>query len=263
MSSEDAAACWGGAVAFDFSGKIAIVAGAASGIGRRIALDLLGAGASVVGADLAEEPSEARGAERWQYRQGDLSQEASVAGAVDLAAGAFGGIDLVANTVGVLWFDRDTSMTEVDEAVWDRVLAINLKPVVWLARHAAPQMRRRGGGAFVHFSSIDATGGDLAPQDAYGASKAAMIRMSRSIAVQFARDRIRSNAILPGPVLTPMQRRWEQSAEALAHAASDVPLGRVGTPADMAAAALFLLSDMASFITGTELVVDGGLTAGV
>ena len=113
----------------------------------------------------------------------------------------------------------------------------------------------------VHFSSIDALRGDDRPQDAYGASKAAVIRLSKSVAIQFARDRIRSNVILPGPVHTPMQTRWDDNPHAREALSKHVPLGRLGTVADMAAACLFLLSDKAGFITGTELTVDGGLTA--
>jgi 3-oxoacyl-[acyl-carrier protein] reductase len=140
-------------------------------------------------------------------------------------------------------------------------MAINLKSFAITARHAIPAMKRSGGGAMVHFASIDALRGDDRPQDAYGCSKAAIIRLSKSIAIQFARDRIRSNTVLPGPVHTPMQARWDHNAEARQSLANFVPLGRIGTVEDMAEACLFLLSDKASFITGTELVVDGGITA--
>ncbi len=113
----------------------------------------------------------------------------------------------------------------------------------------------------VHFSSIDALSGDAQPQDAYGAAKAALIRLSKSLAVQFAGHGIRSNVILPGPCLTPMQDRWAADADAQARVAGGIPLGRLGSAEDQANACLFLLSDNAAYITGTELVVDGGLTA--
>ena len=122
-------------------------------------------------------------------------------------------------------------------------------------------MKQNRGGSLVHFSSIDALVGDSKPQDAYGASKAAIIRLSKSIAVQFARDGIRSNAILPGPVMSPMQGRWQDKPELQEHVAQSIPLGRIGTTQDLSNACLFLLSDEASFITGTELIVDGGVTA--
>ena len=144
--------------------------------------------------------------------------------------------------------------------VWDRVLEINLKSVALTARHAIPHMKKTGG-AMVHIASIDALRGDDKPQDAYGASKAALLRLSRSIAIQFAGDGIRSNAILPGPVMSPMQERWTDDPAGLAGVSDYVPLGRVGTTQDIADACLFLLSDKASFITGTELIVDGGCLA--
>lgn len=249
----------------EFDGRIALVAGAAGGMGKQIALDLLEAGAKVAGCDVAAAPQgfEAYG-DRWLYVQGDLARRADVETIVTTCLETFGGIELVANTVGVLWFDRDKTLIEIDEQIWDQVLAINLKPMIWLTRTIVPIMRARGGGgAFVHFSSIDGTGGDAVPQDAYGASKAAMLRMSKSIALQFAKDNIRSNVILPGSVLTPMQERWESAPDDLRLVEASVPLGRVGTARDMSNAALFLLSDRASYVTGAELIVDGGITAGV
>ena len=113
----------------------------------------------------------------------------------------------------------------------------------------------------VHFSSIDALSGDPKPQDAYGASKAALIRLSKSLAIQYAGSQIRSNVILPGLTMTPMQDRWKNKPNIQEQVAQNIPLGRLGNPQDMADACLFLLSDHASYITGTELTVDGGVTA--
>ncbi len=139
-------------------------------------------------------------------------------------------------------------------------MAINLKGAAQMAKAVLPAMRE-GGGAMVHFSTIQALRGDAKPQDAYQASKAGLIALSKSIAVQFARDGVRSNCVLPGPTVSPMQDRWREDPAAKVATAEAVPLGRVGTVSDMAQACLFLLSDRASFITGTELIVDGGLTA--
>ena len=164
------------------------------------------------------------------------------------------------NTVGVLWFGRDRSLIEIDLATWDRVLEVNLKSFVLTARHAIPHMKECGGGAMVHFSSTQALRGDAVAQDAYGASKGAVLSLSKSIAIQFAGDGIRSNAILPGATLSPMQERWAGKEEEIG---AGIPVGRVGTTQDQANACLFLLSDKASFITGAELVVDGGTTASV
>ena len=122
-------------------------------------------------------------------------------------------------------------------------------------------MKRSGGGAMVHIASVDALRGDSKPQDAYGAAKAGVVRLSKSLAIQFADDGIRSNTILPGPVISPMQARWENNPEALEAIRAYVPLGRPGAVQDVANAVLFLLSEKASFITGTELIVDGGCVA--
>lgn len=248
----------------DFSQRAAFVAGAGGGIGLEIASALIRAGADVGLADVKPEPADLPdGPGRRRYFEGDLTDEAFVRSAVDGTAEAFGRLDHLVNTAGVLWFDRDVSVTDIDMEVWDRVMAINVRSFALTARFAVPHMKRAGGGAMVHFSSIDATGGDAPAQDAYGASKAAVIRLARSLAIQFAADGIRSNVILPGPTVSPMQARWEADAEAAARLAKAVPLGRLGTTADMANACLFLLSDAASWITGAELPVDGGITARV
>src|SRR5262249_27252652 len=162
---------------------------------------------------------------------------------------------------GVLWFDRDRSFTEIGLDIWNQVIAINLTALMNVARRMVPHLLESGGGAMVHVSTIQALRGETRPQDAYAASKAALIALSRSIAIQYADRNIRSNVILPGPTLTPMQDRWRNDVTIQRAIADFVPLKRIGKPEDMAEACLFLLSERASFITGTELVVDGGLTA--
>ena len=247
-----------------FQNKAAFVAGAGGGMGLAITNRLIEAGCHVAMADLKPEPAGiAAGPGRHLYLEGDLSDQGFVESAVASAAETFGGIDYLVNTAGVLWLDKDRSVTDIDMTVWDRVLAINLKSFALTARCCVPLMKRRGGGAMVHFSSIDATGGDAPAQDAYGASKAAVIRLAKSLAIQFAGDGIRSNVILPGPTLSPMQARWESDAAAQARVAGFVPLGRLGRLEDVADACLFLLSDAAAYITGVELPVDGGVTARV
>ena len=140
-------------------------------------------------------------------------------------------------------------------------MAINLKSMVHTARHVVPHMCKRNGGAMVHFSSTQCMRGDSAPQDAYQAAKAGVVAFSKSLAIQLAGENIRSNVIYPGPSESPMQDRWKDNPDARVATASAIPLGRVGTVEDMSNACLFLLSDKASFITGTELLVDGGLQA--
>jgi 3-oxoacyl-[acyl-carrier protein] reductase len=244
-----------------FGGKVAVVAGAGGGMGLNIANDLIGEGAHVGLADIKPRPNGTRsGPGESVYFCGDLSSEEFVAEMFSEVWEKFGRLDYLVNTVGVLWFDRDRSLVDMETEIWDSVLRINLRSIFLTTRHAIPLMRKSGGGAIVHFSSTQALRGDVAAQDAYGASKGAILSLSKSVAIQFARDRIRSNAILPGATMSPMQRRWEGRETEIAAA---IPIGRVGTTQDQANACLFLLSEKASFITGAELVVDGGATANV
>jgi len=246
----------------DFAGATAFVTGAGGGMGFQIASDLIAAGARVLMFDIKPRPADIPGSpEQSLYVQGDLTDDDAVAAAVAGAVESFGGIDYLANVAGALWFGRDQSALDIELDIWDQVMAINLTSMVHTTRHVVPHMRNRGGGAMVHFSSTQCMRGDAAPQDAYQAAKAAVVAFSKSLAIQLAGDNIRSNVIYPGPSESPMQDRWLQNPDAKAATASTIPLGRVGTVEDMSNACLFLLSDKAAFITGTELLVDGGLQA--
>lgn len=245
-----------------FSGQAAVVAGAGGGMGLNIGNDLIAAGVNVTLCDLKPKPTDIRdGPGQSAYFCGNLGEEDFVAQVIQETSSRWNRLDYLVNTVGVLWFGKDKSLVEMDLDIWDRVLVNNLKSFVLTSRFAIPEMQKNRGGALVHFSSVDALVGDSKPQDAYGASKAAIIRLSKSIAIQFASDGIRSNAILPGPVMSPMQDRWKDKPHLQADVAQSIPLGRIGTTQDLSNACLFLLSDEASFITGTELIVDGGVTA--
>ncbi|MEZ5829622.1 MAG: SDR family NAD(P)-dependent oxidoreductase [Dongiaceae bacterium] len=243
---------------YDFSNRVAVVTGAGGGMGEAVARSLAKAGAAVTAVDQKPCPDslKALGA-KVTFAQGDLRDAAFVDRTFAETAARHGRLDYLANIAGVLWFGRDKSLLDMDLQVWNEVMDINLRTMVLTSRAATPLMRKSGAGAMVHFSTIQWMRGDLNPQDAYQASKAAVCALSRSLAMQLAADRIRSNAICPGPALTPMQARWN-SDEIRNKVADYVPLKRIGTPDDMANAALFLLSDAASFITGIELVVDGG-----
>jgi 3-oxoacyl-[acyl-carrier protein] reductase len=245
---------------FDFSGRHAVITGAGGGMGEAIARRYLDAGGSVTAFDLKPAPPTLAGfGGRLGFHQGDITDAGFVAEAIDAAAAARGRLDHLANVAGVLWFDRDFSALEMDLDVWDQVFAINLKSMVHVARAAAPHMRATTGDrAMVHVSTTQWFRGDPKPQDAYAASKAGVCALSKSLAMQLAAEGIRSNALVPGLTLSPLQARWD-TEEKRAAAAAYPPLGRLGTPDDMANAVLFLLSEAASYITGTELVVDGGL----
>ena len=241
-----------------FVGRTAVVTGAGGGMGLHIASELLAAGAMVAGIDVKDRPEALDDA---LFHQGDVSDDRFVREAIGSAYAETGRLDYLVNAAGVLWFGRDRSLLDVELEVWNRVIAINLTGCMLTARHAIPLMRKCGGGAMVHFSSTQCLRGDDQPQDAYQVSKAGILALSKSIAIQFAKDRIRSNVILPSATESPMQARWNKEPELKEATAAGVPLGRVGTTADMANACLFLLSEEASFITGTELLVDGGRMA--
>ena len=244
----------------DFSDRHLVVTGAGGGMGQEIALRYLDAGGLVTAFDVKPLPdSLAEYGDRVSYHQTDITNAAEVSAAIDAAAERQGRLDHLANVAGVLWFDRDGSAVEMDLAVWDKVFDINLKAMVHTARAALPHMRATvGDRAMVHVSTTQWYRGDPKPQDAYAASKAGVCALSKSLAMQFAAEGIRSNALVPGLTLSPLQARWDDEAKR-AEAASVPPLGRLGTPGDMAAATLFLLSDAASYITGVEMIVDGGL----
>ena len=246
-------------ITYDFKGRHAVVTGAGGGMGEAIAAALLDAGAAVTALDIKPVPERlAASGDRLDYRQGDLADAAFVAESIEAAGAKHGSIDYLVNVAGVLWFDRDKSVLEMDMDVWDQVFNINLKAMALTSRSAVPFMRKTGrGGAMVHFSTIQWYRGDPKPQDAYQASKAGVCALSKSLAMQLAADDIRSNALCPGMTLTPLQARWD--SETVKAVGNYAPLGRVGTPEDMANTTLFLLSDAASYITGIEVAVDGGL----
>lgn len=243
-----------------FKDKVAIVTGAGGGIGLSIAIELLRQGAYVAMIDLKEEPPiESDFKARATYYRVDLVENEKVGKSINDMYEKYDRLDYLANVAGVILFGKDKSMVDIDLDLWDKVMAINLKSMAHAVRHAVPLMQKNGGGAMVHFSSVQAVRGDKSPQDAYQCSKAGVIALSKSLAMQYAAEGIRSNAILPGITDTPMQARFKEDPsikEAFAHA---IPLGRVAEPQEMAHAALFLLSDAASYITGIELIVDGGL----
>lgn len=251
-------------MSFNFSGKVGIIAGAGGGMGQAIARSLIEGGCNLVLADKSSAPDLPSGPGSHVFVKADLSDKDDVEKVFQTLDQTYSRLDYLVNCTGVLWIGRDVSAVDIDMDVWDQVFDINLKSFVHMIRGAVPRMQANEGGSsgsMVHFSSIDARYGDDVPQDAYGATKAAIIRLSKSIAVQYGPDNIRSNTILPGPAMTPMQARWEGRDDIQKAVAARIPARRLGTPEDMANACLFLLSDQAGYISGTELMVDGGLDA--
>lgn len=245
-----------------FSGHNAMVTGAGGGMGLATAVQLLEAGATVTCVDLKEKPAELDAySDKVNYVTGDVSDDGFVSQTVHDSHERAGRLDHLVNAAAVLWFGKDMGLVDLNLDVFDRVLEINLRGPLQFAKHAIPLMQKSGGGSMVHISTIQCLRGDNAPQEGYQTSKAGLVALSKSIAIQYAKDQIRSNVIYPGPCLTPMQDRWVGD-DATQNAIADfVPIGRIGNADDMANAVTFLLSDKASFITGTELIVDGGVTA--
>jgi len=246
----------------NFKGKSAVVTGASGGMGLEVSKSLSKSGISVLMLDIrAPEKSFLEKNQNCVFKKVDVTNLKKLKSEIDYFYKKNKSIDYLINTTGVLWFDKDVSAVDIQTTTWDKVFEINLKSMMYLSKIIVPLMKRNKFGSMVHISSIDALSGDDKPQDAYGASKAAMIRLSKSLAIQFASNNIRSNIILPGPIETGMQKRWKKNPKAKKNLEKFIPLNRVGKPSDISNACVFLLSDEASYITGTEITVDGGLTS--
>ena len=247
-------------------GKVALITGAGMGMGREASVLFAEEGARVVVADInakaAAETVDLVGKAGGQAVAvtGDVAVEADVKRMVEEGVGAFGALHVLYNNAGVLWKDKDRGVLETDGTQWDRVMGINLKSVFWVTKHGIPHLRAAGGGSIILIGSVSALAGFTRAQDAYTAAKGGLISLNKSLAIQFARDGIRSNVIHPGIVETPLQAPY-LTDELRAEFKTGIPLGRIGQPRDIAYAALFLASDESSFMTGAEMIVDGGFMA--
>ncbi len=245
-----------------FKGKSAVIAGACGGMGLETVKKLHNSGIKILMLDVQNPPKKfLNNYSKIEFKKIDITNFKELKKIINDFYIKNKTIDYLINTTGVLWFDKDISVTNIKFDIWDKVFEINLKSMMYLSKLIIPKMKKNKFGSMVHISSVDALSGDDKPQDAYGASKAAMIRLSKSLAIQFASLNIRSNIILPGPIETPMQNRWKKNLNAKKQLSKIIPLQRIGKPADIANAILFLLSEEGSYITGTELIVDGGITA--
>jgi NAD(P)-dependent dehydrogenase (short-subunit alcohol dehydrogenase family) len=244
-----------------FEGKVTLVTGAGGGIGLATARRFAEEGARVVCADRDETTGRAAAEEvDGTFVPVDVASEPAVEAMFAAAVDAYGGLDVSFHNAGISP-PEDASILETDLATWRRVQDVNLTSVYLCCRHALPHLRARGGGAIVNTASFVAVMGAATSQISYTASKGGVVALSRELGVEFAREGIRVNALCPGPVDTPLLRELfaadpERAARRLVH----VPMGRFARASEVAAAAAFLASDDASFITASTFLVDGGIT---
>jgi NAD(P)-dependent dehydrogenase (short-subunit alcohol dehydrogenase family) len=255
----------------EFDGRSVLVTGGALGIGRGIVEAFAAEGASVAIADIAAVPAEeTRTALQDDGRRviavaGDVSDAASARRMVDETVAAFGRLDVLVNNAGIMppdWYDR---LEDLSEERWDRILGVNLKGAFLMSKFALPHIRNAGGGSIINIASVQ--GLQSMPRvGAYAASKGGLLSLTRAMALDYAPHGIRVNAICPGTIDSEMVRAIARTEpgdedENVRRYGSIHPLGRIGQPADVAASAVFLASDRASFITGEALSVDGGFMA--
>lgn len=243
-------------------GKVAVITGAASGIGRAAARRFAHEGAHVVVADVVDEQgTEIAGEIDGLFVHADVTDPASVDAMYQAAVDRYGTLDISFNNAGISPPDDD-SILETELDAWRRVQEVNLTSVYLCCKASIPIMLEHGGGSIINTASFVAVMGAATSQISYTASKGGVLSMSRELGVQFARQGIRVNALCPGPVNTPLlQELFAKDAERAARRLVHVPMGRFGEPEEIAAAASFLASDDASFITASTFLVDGGLHA--
>jgi NAD(P)-dependent dehydrogenase (short-subunit alcohol dehydrogenase family) len=244
-------------------GKVAVITGAAGGIGREAALLFSAEGASVVVADMSRESGEATAAACREavFVPVNVAEASSVDALFAAAADRFGGVDILYNNAGIMPPDDDSILTTEADA-WDRVQAVNARGVFLCCKFGIPRLLERGGGSVINVASFVALVGAATSQIAYTASKGAVLSMSRELAVQFARQGVRVNALCPGPVETPLlMRLFAGDPAAYERRRIHLPMGRLATAREIANAALFLASDESSYVNGATFLVDGGLTA--
>ncbi|MEX2245591.1 MAG: glucose 1-dehydrogenase [Dehalococcoidia bacterium] len=247
-------------------GKTALITGAGSGMGRVASVLFAQEGANVVATDISRSGLDETAAMVAEHPRGsilplagDVTNPADVESWVRSGVERYGALNVLYNNAGI-FPDEDRSVLEMDEETFRRVIDVNLKGVMLCCKYGIPELVRAGGGSVVNIASFVALVGCTVPQDAYTASKGAVLALTKSLAVQFGPDHVRVNAICPGPVLTPLLADLFPSEAEKNKRLRRIPLGRFGLPEDIVYAALYLASNESSWTTGTEFVVDGGIT---
>jgi len=246
--------------------EVALITGAGSGIGKETALLFAEEGAAVVAVDVNEAAIDEVVATIDASRGRALGVVADVATAagcehmVNAGEQEFGRLDILFNNAGIM-LPADGDAVTTDEDVWDKTMAVNAKGVYLGCKYGIPTLLRTGGGSVINTASFVAIVGAATPQLAYTASKGAVLALTRELAVVHAREGVRVNALCPGPLRTELLMKFLDTEEKRQRRLVHVPMGRFGEAAEMAQAALYLASDASSYVTGTEFLVDGGLTA--
>ncbi|MGH2693651.1 MAG: glucose 1-dehydrogenase [Actinomycetota bacterium] len=244
-------------------GKVCVITGSASGIGREAALLFSEEGASICVADVDSDAGEetARDCREAFFVKVDVTDPGSVKEMYAATAERFGGIDVLYNNAGIMPAE-DTSVLDTDVDAWQRVQDVNTKGVFLCCKYGIPFLIERGGGSVINVASFVALVGAATSQISYTASKGAVLSMSRELAVEFARRGVRVNALCPGPVETPLlMRLFDETPGAYERRRVHLPIGRLAQAKEIAYGALFLASDESSYVTGSTFLVDGGLTA--
>jgi NAD(P)-dependent dehydrogenase (short-subunit alcohol dehydrogenase family) len=246
--------------------KVALITGAGSGIGRESALLFAAEGAAIIVGDVNDEGGnetaeiiKSKGGQA-AYIRADVSRLDDCQQMISFAEKQFGKLNVLFNNAGIM-HHQDDNAVNTEESIWDLTMNINAKGVFFGCKFGIPALRRAGGGSIINTASFVAVLGAATPQIAYTASKGAVLSMTRELAIIHARENIRVNALCPGPLRTEMLMSYLNTEEKRQRRLVHIPMGRFGEAKEIAQAALYLASDESSYVTGTEFLVDGGITA--